>query len=302
MPDGRTNSNSVVTDKSGESINVLIRNGKSYPPFGEDIFNGIKNTEIRDSDVLLCGYQKTGCHWCHEIIHMLVTGKAELTKHGKVFGGFIDAMPQVLIESLPSPRVLNTHLLYNELPEGIKEKKTKIILTVRNPKDTVVSFYNHLLSDKDAFGYNGTFNDFFDLFIEDPNLLPYGSYFDFYKDWDILLQNPDKHPILLIEFEKNKENPKGCIKKIAQFLKINISEELIDEIAAKTSFKSVKSKRVAQGGFGVELYRKGITQTFNKLFYTLIDYLFFCLNKCYKYIYIFSFSYKQKIIDLILFN
>ena len=42
------------------------------------------------------------------------------------------------------PRIIKTHLSYDMLPEGLKEnKKAKIIYVNRNPRDAVVSFYNH---------------------------------------------------------------------------------------------------------------------------------------------------------------
>ena len=40
-------------------------------------------------------------------------------------------------------RIIKTHLSYEMLPEGIKDKNAKIIYVNRNPRDAVVSFYNH---------------------------------------------------------------------------------------------------------------------------------------------------------------
>ena len=42
------------------------------------------------------------------------------------------------------PRIIKTHLSYDMLPEGLREnRKAKIIYVNRNPRDAVVSFYNH---------------------------------------------------------------------------------------------------------------------------------------------------------------
>ena len=45
------------------------------------------------------------------------------------------------------------------------EKKVKVIYLQRNPKDTWVSLYNHAHGHKGSVGYDGTWDQFFDLFI-----------------------------------------------------------------------------------------------------------------------------------------
>ena len=40
-------------------------------------------------------------------------------------------------------RIIKTHLSYEMLPEQVREKRPKIIYVTRNPRDAVVSFYNH---------------------------------------------------------------------------------------------------------------------------------------------------------------
>ena len=45
---------------------------------------------------------------------------------------------------MPSPRLLNSHLVTSCLPKQIVSKKIKIIHVLRNPKDVAVSAYHHL--------------------------------------------------------------------------------------------------------------------------------------------------------------
>ena len=246
-------SNDKITDKDGHSFPVVNVNGRYFPAFGVDKIRSIPDLTIRKSDVILCGYPKTGCHWVHEILNMLVNGKAELTKYGKGIGGFIDFMPDILADSLPSPRVLNTHVLYEELPRGILEMKNKIILTVRNPKDSVVSYFNHMKTMKDLYQYEGDFNGLFDVFMS--QTMEYGNYFDYYLSWDELLKNPDKHDILLVKFEDNKADPVGCVKRMAEFLEIKITDEFAAQVVENTSIKKMKAKREGQHASG--LLRKG---------------------------------------------
>lgn len=123
-PNGETHK---IADAAGDTMYVPRHKGKMYPVFGTDRIAGIKTVRIRKDDVLLCGYPKTGCHWVYEIIYMLVNKKSELSKYGKGIGGMIDAMPHFLLDSLPSPRVLNSHVLYDELPQQVMYKRNKII-------------------------------------------------------------------------------------------------------------------------------------------------------------------------------
>merc|ERR1711983_637845 len=55
------------------------------------------------------------------------------------------------VENLPTsvPRLIKTHLSYEMLPHQVSEKKPKLIYVTRNPRDTVVSFFNHWKSWRD---------------------------------------------------------------------------------------------------------------------------------------------------------
>ena len=99
---------------------------------------------------------------------MLLKGKAEYdeTPKERFMLDFIDCQT---FDQLPSPRFINTHLLFETLPsKDILEKKPKIIFVYRNPKDLAVSAYGHLSGSKN---YNGTFNNFLPLFMKDACML-----------------------------------------------------------------------------------------------------------------------------------
>ncbi|GFO31280.1 sulfotransferase 1c2a-like [Plakobranchus ocellatus] len=247
--------NHLVVDDSGKTMKVVKLDGKIYPAFGEEKIRGISSLAIRKDDVLLCGYIKTGCHWMFEILHMLLNGNPQLSKHGKELGGFIDALPELILDALPSPRILNSHLLYGELPREIQKMKTKIILTVRNPKDTVVSFYNHIITLKATYGYDGHFNDFFKLFMDGE--VENGDYFDHVLDWQRAMKNQSDNDILMVSFEELKANPLKCVHTLAAFLDVPIDQTFAREIVDACSFSKLKHIRRNDGPFA-KLFRKGI--------------------------------------------
>ena len=66
------------------------------------------------------------------------------------------------LEALEAPRVFNTHMRPNNMPEQFSQKRCKTVFVQRNPKDVAVSFYYH---SKDKIKFTGTFLQFVEFFI-----------------------------------------------------------------------------------------------------------------------------------------
>ncbi|XP_012940142.1 sulfotransferase 6B1-like [Aplysia californica] len=229
-------SNHTEEDEDGRKLTLFRYNGKTYPPFGEVTFRQLKDMTVRDDDVFLMGYPKTGCHWTFEVLRMMLQGEAKLSDKTKM-QSFIDVVNPTKLETLPSPRILNSHVLFEDMPRQVAEKKTKIILTVRNPKDTAASFYNHHAKIPE-YTYDGTFNKWFPLYLS--GRVDYGSYFDYYKSWDdTVKENPDQ-PILVLSYEDMKEDLPREIRRLSQFLGISVSDSLVEEICEAAGVNNMK--------------------------------------------------------------
>ncbi|KAH9525806.1 Sulfotransferase cytosolic 1B member 1 [Bulinus truncatus] len=227
-----------VTDAAGKPIRYSkMANGGLYPPFGEENIKRIKTTKLRPDDVILCGFPKSGCHWTWEILNMIIKGKGEYSKLGKS-EGFLEVSPPEMLEAYQSPRILNTHAPFHELPKEVKTLNIKLILTVRNPKDTAVSMYNHLKNLVFMYDYDGKFEDWLPNWFQGKN--ESGPYVDYHLKWDqVIRENPD-HPILVVSYEDMVEDLEGSIRNIAQFLGKSISDELVSDIASAGTFKNMK--------------------------------------------------------------
>lgn len=95
---------------------------------------------------------------------MLLKNTTELEKGAKT-NAMLEAIRDLSsLDSIPSPRILDTHCSFKYLPSQHIEKKNKIVHIVRNPKDVCVSFYHHASKDKFT-NFNGSWNDFFDLWM-----------------------------------------------------------------------------------------------------------------------------------------
>ena len=96
---------------------------------------------------------------------MLLRGCAEYEKNTKDVG-MLELQDQSVIETMTSPRVLNSHMMLEHLPRDLLTKKTKVIFVMRNPRDAIVSSYHHIYQMKDFYKYDGNWNGYFELYMK----------------------------------------------------------------------------------------------------------------------------------------
>ncbi|XP_012940329.1 sulfotransferase family cytosolic 1B member 1 [Aplysia californica] len=243
-----------MKDESGNPITLTLVDGKLYTPVGEGCVRGARSTRLRPDDVLLCGFCKTGCHWTWETMNMILREKAEYSAMGKG-QGFLEMVPLSMIETLASPRVLNTHLDFDRLPEDILKYKTKLVITTRNPKDVAVSFYHHHRDLYEMYGYEGTFSEWMSLYLG--GKVDNDGFFKYHADWDRAIKEHPEIPVLVVTYEDHAQDPVGTVKRLASFLSVNLDDETINAIAAATSFHPMKSDLKSKGMATHALLRKG---------------------------------------------
>lgn len=96
---------------------------------------------------------------------MLVQGKASYSPAIKE-SVMMEAVSNASLDAQSSPRVLNTHVSPDYIPPDFINRKCKIIYLLRNPKDMLVSMYNHTFNLLPFYGYEGTWAGYFELFME----------------------------------------------------------------------------------------------------------------------------------------
>ncbi|NXM52685.1 ST6B1 Sulfotransferase, partial [Illadopsis cleaveri] len=140
------------------------------------------------------------------------------------------------MKQLPSRRIIVTHLRPDVLPPSIFQSKAKILVLVRNPKDTAVSYY-HFYNNLPLLPSYDSWDEYFADFMN--GKLAWGSYFDHLVEWNKYIDN---ERITTISYEELKEDPILGMKKIASFFGFSLCEEDFSRIAKKTSFKAMKEK------------------------------------------------------------
>ncbi|KAK3775707.1 hypothetical protein RRG08_050542 [Elysia crispata] len=227
----------LIRKESGAQFSVGDAGDVWFPPFPlnnsyRDQLDVIKSLQMRDDDVILTGFPKSGSHWFYEILNMLLMGKAEYLPRGKA-ADMIDANSPDQVEGIRSPRVLNTHVRFRYLPREAIEKKTKIVVLLRNPKDVCVSLYNHM-KDWLHGGYTGSWQDFFDIYMDTGCSLVHGNWFDTVLDWEQEMAENQHLPIRLASFEEMFKNPVEQILELSKFLELDRSPDLCSQGAERS--------------------------------------------------------------------
>ncbi|XP_073528786.1 sulfotransferase 6B1-like [Phyllobates terribilis] len=234
---------------------IFTYNGVMYPTMTCDVdtFKTIETFEAREEDLMMAAYPKCGSNWTISLLNSILY--AVYKKEPSAFVPLIefkapDKFEKLKVES--SPRVLGSHLHYDNIPQSFFNKKIKMLVVFRNPKDTAVSLFHFYNNNPMLPSYN-SWDDFFPNFMA--GKVVWGSYFDHAVAWN---RHLDEYTVLLMTFEDMKEDLEGSVKKITEFLGIPITEEQVKQVAEKGTFKAMKDNSgKTHGSFGQIIFRKG---------------------------------------------
>ncbi|KAL7982745.1 hypothetical protein Chor_010343 [Crotalus horridus] len=194
-------------------------NGVRLPPFCRGKMEEITNFTVRDSDVWIVTYPKSGTSLLQEVVYLVSQG-ADPDEIGLMN---IDEQLPVLeypqpgldiIKELTSPRLIKSHLPYRFLPSDLHSGESKIIYMARNPKDLVVSYYQFHRSLR-TMSYRGTFQEFCRRFMNDK--LGYGSWFEHVQEF---WQHHMDSNVLFLKYEDMHKDLATLVEQLARFLGI----------------------------------------------------------------------------------
>lgn len=172
--------------------------------------------ELRPSDVVITPFAKCGTTWLQQIVHCLRTrGDMDFDDISRVVP-WIETSAALGIdldaEQRAEPRAFKSHLDWHKVPKG-----ARYIDAVRDPKDALYSFYKFL----EGWWFEPgtiTLDDLArGLFIGS------GDYWKHLLSWWEVRERPD---VLLLAFEHLKQDLPGSIQKVADFIGIELDDEL----------------------------------------------------------------------------
>ncbi|XP_030410137.1 sulfotransferase 6B1 [Gopherus evgoodei] len=257
----------VLEKSKGFSLKDLLffYQGTPYPVTvcSAETFQALENLEARRDDMVLVSYPKCGANWLIQLLNDLIFTTSQ-TKHINTELPFIecgDPEKYQRMKQFPSPRILATHLHYDNLPKSIFKNKAKILVLFRNPKDTAASFFHFYNNVTEVPSYN-SWDEFFSEFMS--GKVSWGSYFDHAVTWNKHIEDEN---VMIITYEDLKENLASGVKQIAEFFGFSPTAEQIQFIADRGSFQAMREKsQEIYGSVGPILFRKGAVGDWKNLF------------------------------------
>ena len=185
---------------------------------GEEIGASIARYRPRADDVIIAPFGKCGTTWLQQTFHTLRTrGDMDFEDISAVVpwiemsgacGQDLDA-PQKA-----SPRGFKSHLSYDVVPKG-----AKYVVSLRDPKDALVSMYNFMV---------GWFLEPGAVAFEDfarSRMTGRGpDYWHHLVTWWAQRDNPD---VLLFSYEGMTARPEDTVRRLAAFAGISLDDELL---------------------------------------------------------------------------
>ncbi|KAK3926899.1 Luciferin sulfotransferase [Frankliniella fusca] len=222
------------------------------PPRYQDIGDRIRGLRVREDDVWVVSYPRTGSTWTQEmvwcigndldfdrakkLIQQFRTPRIELTAlldaneddFAKELGDTVE-----MVENMASPRYIKSHLPWDLLPEEMAVVKPRVVYVARDPKDMCVSYYHHC---RLIYNMKGSFEEFAELFLQDK--APVGPM------WSHILGFWEKRHepnILFLKYEDLKKDLPATIRRTARFLGKQLSEDGVLKLADYLSFHNMKN-------------------------------------------------------------
>lgn len=203
-----------VSKKTGEIFAASMEKLEDFAP--------------RASDVFISPFGKSGTTWLQQITH-------GLRSHGDMsFEEITEVTPWIEIadafgwdlsaDHSFSPRIFKSHMDYASIPKG-----GKYIVSFRNPLTQIVSFYRFMENWWFEEGAVSLEEFAHEITLKDPAA---SGYFFHLGTWIAQHENPN---VLLLTYEGMLADFDSCLNRIAQFLKIDLDDELRRIITKQSS-------------------------------------------------------------------
>jgi aryl sulfotransferase len=195
-------------------------------------------------DVIVATYPKSGTNWMMQIAHQLVyNGQAEFD-HIHNFVPWPDVMPPFMQGyAIPleladhwktSPgqrRVIKSHYDWNLLPHS---DQARYIMVIRDPKDVFVSSY-HFVKEIMFGRAMPSVDTWFKVFLSRGFM---GG--DWAENTAGYWEQRHRPNVLVMSFKAMKRDLRGTVLKVAEFMDLHPSAEVVDEVCRRSSFDYMK--------------------------------------------------------------
>ena len=220
--------------------------------------------DFRDDDIVIATYAKSGTTWMQQIVSQLIFQGQEGLPVAEM-SPWVDLRvpPKEVklpgIEAQEHRRFMKTHLPVDAL---VFSEKAKYIYVGRDGRDIIWSLYNHHATANDMW-YDALNNtpgrvgpeigkpseskvDYFTTWLDNEGA-PFWPFWENVKSWWALRDLPN---VKLIHFADLKRDMPGQIADIAEFLDIEVSDTVMEDILHHCSFDYMKHNASAATPLG----------------------------------------------------
>ncbi len=221
----------------------------------------LANFKARPDDVLITTAPKAGTTWMQNILHQLRSGGdpefysidsvvpwLELPRDGLSHTEVLERY-----SAIQSPRIFKTHCTYEQTPGT---DRVNIIMSSRDPRDCMVSFYHHIMDMTDEVRARGhfsqieTFDDVFHLWME------FGAWYRNVASWWPHFNDDN---LLWLRYEDMKHDIDTCVDRIIAFLHWEVSPTQRLAVNEYISFHWMKANadKFVRNSMGEPVFKPG---------------------------------------------
>ncbi len=236
--------------------------------FDSTIWNDFR---FRDDDVVIATYAKSGTTWTQQIVAQLIFAGAEDVDVGEMSPWLDLRVPPKeiklpAVEAQTHRRFLKTHLPVDAL---VFSPKAKYLYIGRDGRDVLFSMYNHHANANELFykALNDTpgrvgpalgkppasVRQYFQEWLEKDGH-PFWPFWENVRSWWAIRHLPN---VMLVHFADLKADMPGQIRRIAEFLEIEVDEARWPAILEHCSFDYMKAHAEKSAPLGGVLWNGG---------------------------------------------
>uniref|UniRef100_A0A670IM69 Sulfotransferase n=1 Tax=Podarcis muralis TaxID=64176 RepID=A0A670IM69_PODMU len=211
--------------------------------FSEEKLSYVENDfQLLDDDIVNAAYPKSGTHWMAEVLSLIQSQGDPSWVQNVPLGErapWIELDEDLKIALKNPPRLLTTHLPFQLFPKSFLHSKAKVIYTMRNPKDVMISYY-HFSKGLKIVEDPGTLEEYMEEFLS--GSVSYGSWFEHVKSW---MEMKDRSNFFIITYEELQQDLRGSVKRICHFIGKELKSQQINSVVENASFHKMKDNNMS---------------------------------------------------------
>uniref|UniRef100_A0A8C8RXR9 Sulfotransferase n=1 Tax=Pelusios castaneus TaxID=367368 RepID=A0A8C8RXR9_9SAUR len=199
--------------------------------------------QVRDDDIFNVTYQKSGTVWMLEILSLIRSNGdpswCRTVPNWDRGPWYETNLGLQRARGNESPRIISSHLPVQLFAKSFFQSKAKVLYTVRNPKDVLVSLH-HFAQIFRPYKEPGQLDEFLEEFLKGD--VPFGSWFDHVKGWLSLRGHEN---FFWISYEELQQDLRGSVERICRFLGRELDTQALDAVVENTSFQAMKQNKMS---------------------------------------------------------